>query len=259
MKRYSITTWITVTAFLTGSTTADEKAQNTQFYSGKPVKALLITGGCCHDYKFQTKALTLASQAKADIEWTVVNKGGKGTHAEIDLYNNPDWARGYDVVVHNECFAKTSNLEYIKKITDAHKKGTPGVVIHCAMHTYRDAKHSEWQEFLGVTSRHHDHQSHYPVTTVKKQHPIMKGFPADWKSPKDELYIILKTAKGMTPLATAASEKNGKVHPVIWVNDFHGTRVFGTSFGHTNETFSDPTFLNLLTRGILWSAGKLEK
>jgi uncharacterized protein len=26
----------------------------------KPIKALLITGGCCHDYEFQSKALTLA-------------------------------------------------------------------------------------------------------------------------------------------------------------------------------------------------------
>lgn len=239
---------------------AEEKqTSNKQFYKGTPIKALLVTGGCCHDYNFQTKALTMASEARAPIEWTVVNKGGRGTHAEIDLYNDPNWAKPYDVVVHNECFAATKNPEYIRKITDAHKKGKPSVVIHCAMHTYRDAKIDDWRNFLGVTSRHHEHQSRYPVKVVKQQHPIMKGFPRDWKTPKDELYIVKHTAKGMTPLATAASEKNGKVHPVIWINDFHGTRVFGTTFGHTNETFSDPVFLDLVTRGILWSAGKLDK
>ncbi|MBK1829841.1 ThuA domain-containing protein [Verrucomicrobiaceae bacterium R5-34] len=243
---------------LTHSATADEPEEK-QFYHGKPVKALLVTGGCCHDYEFQTKALTMASEAKAPIQWTVVNQGGKGTKAEIDLYQDPNWAKGYDVVVHNECFAGTTNVEYIKKITDAHKQGAPAVVIHCAMHTYRKSKDTEWQNFLGVTTKHHDHQSHYPVTTVKKDHPIMKGFPANWKTPKDELYVILDTAKGMSPLATSVSEKDGKVHPVIWVNDFHGTRVFGTTFGHTSETFSDPVFLDLVTRGILWSAGKLEK
>ncbi|MFK7910437.1 MAG: ThuA domain-containing protein [Akkermansiaceae bacterium] len=236
----------------------DTQTSNKQFYKGKPLKVLLVTGGCCHDYKFQTKALTMATEARAPIEWTVVNKGGRGTHAEIELYNDPNWAKPYDVIVHNECFAKTKNPDYIRKITDAHKKGKPAVVIHCAMHTYRDAKIDDWRNFLGVTSKHHEHQSHYPVKVEKKDHPVMEGFPADWKTPKDELYIVKGTAEGMTPLATAASEKNGKVQPVIWVNDFHGTRVFGTTFGHTNATFSDQVFLDLVTRGILWSAGKLE-
>ena len=80
-----------------------------------PLKCLLITGGCCHNYEFQSRALTLASEAETDIDWTVVNKGGKGTHAEIDLYEDPDWAEDYDVVVHNECFANTRNPDYIRK------------------------------------------------------------------------------------------------------------------------------------------------
>lgn len=257
MKFNSIIRCVAIVALGMGMVQADE--DNKQFYKGKPIKALLITGGCCHNYKFQSKALTMASEAKAPIEWTVHNKGGKGTHAEIELYNDPNWAKPYDVVVHNECFAKTKNPEYIRKITEAHKKGVPAVVIHCAMHTYRDTKIADWRNFLGVTSRHHEHQSRYPVKVVKKDHPTLKGFPSDWVTPKDELYIVKHVAKSTTPLVTAKSEKNGSVHPVIWVNDFHGTRVFGTTFGHTSETFSDPVFLDLLTRGILWSAGKLDK
>lgn len=224
----------------------------------KPLKALLVTGGCCHDYEFQSKALTLSSEAAAGIEWTVVNKGGKGTKAEIDLYDDPDWAKGYDVVVHNECFANTKNPEYIRKIVKGHEGGTPAVVVHCAMHTYRAADIEDWREFLGVTSRRHEHQSRYPVKTEKKDHPIMKTVPADWVTPKDELYLIEKTWPGTTVLATSKSEKSGKEHPVIWTNDYKGTRVFGTTYGHTNETFSDTVFLDLLTRGILWSAGRLK-
>ena len=84
-----------------GAVIADEPA---------PIKVLLITGGCCHDYPFQTKALQDAATARnVVIEWTVVNEGGKGTSAQIDLYKNPDWAKGYDVVVHNECFAATKD------------------------------------------------------------------------------------------------------------------------------------------------------
>ncbi|MEJ6573174.1 MAG: ThuA domain-containing protein [Akkermansiaceae bacterium] len=257
MKLNWIIQCVAAVTLLMGASQAE--GENKQFYKGKPIKALLITGGCCHNYKFQSKALTMASEAKAPIQWTVHNKGGKGTHAEIELYNDPNWAKPYDVVVHNECFAKTSNPEYIRKITEAHKKGVPAVVIHCAMHTYRDTKIDDWRQFLGVTSRHHEHQSRYPVKVVKKDHPTLKGFPLDWVTPKDELYIVKHVAKTTTPLVTAKSEKNGAVQPVIWINDFHGTRVFGTTFGHTDATFSDPVFLDLLTRGILWSAGKLDK
>ena len=230
-----------------------------KLYTGKPLKALIVTGGCCHNYKFQSEALTSAIKNVADVEVTVVNEGGTGTRAEIDLYKNKDWAKPYDVIIHNECFADTANEDYIRSITDAHKAGKPAIVIHCAMHTYRSAKIDDWREFLGVTSKHHEHQSNYPVKVVAKDHPIMKGFPENWVTPKDELYIIEKTWPKTTALATSASERTSKVQPVIWVNDFHGTRVFGTTYGHSDETFRDPVFINLLGRAFLWSAGKLEK
>lgn len=52
------------------------------------------------------------------------------------------------------------------------------------------------------------------------------------------------------------SEKDGVEHPVIWVNDFDGTRVMGTTYGHSDATFDDPVFIRMLARGILWAAGK---
>lgn len=221
-----------------------------------PVRALLITGGCCHDYEFQSKSFMEGAKKFGNITWTVVNEGGKGTRAQIPLYENPDWAKPYDVVVHNECFADTNDADYIRKITAAHKAGKPAVVIHCAMHSYRSATFDDWREFLGVTSRRHDHQSEYPVTPVVANHPAMRGFPAKWVSPKDELYIIEKLWPKAQSLATAVSEKDGKTYPVVWVNDYHGTRVFGTTFGHGNVTWHDPVFIELVTRGLLWAAGR---
>jgi len=247
---------ITLAALLSAvlTTSAAEK-----LYSGKPLKALIITGGCCHNYKFQSEAITDALTKVADVDVTVVNEGGTGTRAEIDLYKNKDWAKPYDVVIHNECFADTTNEDYIKSITAAHKAGKPAMVIHCAMHTYRAAKFDDWREFLGVTSRHHDHMSNYPVKPAAKDHPIMKGFPETWTTPKDELYIIEKVWPTTKALATSISEKSGKEQPVVWVSDYNGTRIFGTTFGHSDDTFRDPVFLNLLGRAFVWSAGRLEK
>lgn len=225
--------------------------------SAKPISVLLVTGGCCHDYDFQTKALQLAAKEHGvQVDWTIVNQGGKGTKAMIDLYKNPKWAEGFDVVIHNECFADTDDEEYIRSITKKHFEGTNAVVIHCAMHTYRSAKIDDWREFLGVTSRHHEHQSRYPVKVVKNDHEIMRGFPNDYKSAMDELYIIEKTWPNTTVLATSKSEKTGEEQPVFWTNQYGKARVFGTTYGHSNDTFSDKTFLETLVRGIVWAAGK---
>lgn len=225
-----------------------------QATAAEPLKVLVITGGCCHDYDYQTKAMQLAAKEHgANIEWTVVFEGGKGTKAQIDLYNNPKWAEGFDVVVHNECFADTDDEGYIRKITEPHRDGVNAVVIHCAMHTYRSAKIDDWREFLGVTSRHHEHQSKYPVTVTAKDHPVMKGFPADYKTPMDELYIVEKVWPNTKVLATTPSEKTGEVQPVFWTNQFGKARVFGTTYGHSNDTFTDPVFLKTLVQGIVWA------
>lgn len=223
----------------------------------EPINILLITGGCCHDYDFQTKAMREAfDEHKVPAKWTVINEGGKGTKAEIDLYNNPDWAKGYDVVIHNECFADTLSEEYIRKITKAHFNGANAVVIHCAMHTYRASAVNDWREFLGVTSRKHDHQSKYPVKIVAPDHPITQGIEANWVTPKDELYIIETTWPKTKVLATSVSEKDGSSHPVLWTNEYGKARVFGTTYGHSNETFADKNFRRALVQGIRWAAGK---
>ena len=227
--------------------------------STKPLRALLITGGCCHNYKLQSEALTNAVAKLATVEWTVVNEGGTGTKAELPLYSKPGWAKGYDIVVHNECFADTTNHQYIRQITSAHKAGVPAVVIHCAMHTYRGTDIDDWREFLGVTSRRHDHQSRYAVKKVTPDHPIVKGIPDDWKTPMDELYVIDKLWPNAKALATSVSEKDGKTYPVAWINQYGQARVFGTTYGHSDDTFRDPVFLDYVSRGVLWAAGRLEK
>jgi type 1 glutamine amidotransferase len=226
------------------------------FGAEKPLNALIITGGCCHNYAFQSQAITQAISKVAGVKWTILQDARTGTRGEIDLYKDPKWAAAYDVVVHNECFADTDNPEYIRSITEAHKAGTAAMVIHCAMHTYRSAKVDDWREFLGVTSRRHDHMAKYPVKAADAAHPIMKGFPEIWTTPSDELYVIDKVWPGVKPLATSVSERDGKTYPVAWVHEFGKARVFGTTFGHSDETFRDPVFQNLLANAFLWASGR---
>lgn len=255
MSRF-LPTFVLVTIISVSATSVAEEKE-----AKRPViRALLVTSGCCHDYDYQTAQLLDASAGQSvKIEWKVVSDGGKGTKAEIELYKDDDWAKNYDVVIHNECFANTDDPEYIRRITKAHKSGVHAVVIHCAMHTYRATKVDDWREMLGVTSRKHEHQSKYPVKVVAKNHPIMQGFPDDYVTPKDELYVIEKLWPNAEVLATSKSERNGEEHPVMWTNKYGKARVFGTTYGHSNDTFSDPVFLRTVVRGTIWAAtGKLD-
>ena len=66
----------------------------------KPIHALLVTGGCCHDYEHQKEIISKSVSARANVEWTIVQEGGSGTkHVpyEQSIYQNPDWAKGYDI------------------------------------------------------------------------------------------------------------------------------------------------------------------
>jgi type 1 glutamine amidotransferase len=245
--------WIAGLLWLVGQPVSAAEGKNE-----KPLRLLLITGGCCHNYPLQTEALKEAVAKLAKAEWKVVNEGGTGTRAQIALYDDPNWAKGYDLVVHNECFADTTNHEYIRKITQAHRGGVPAIVIHCAMHTYRATDIDDWREFLGVTSRRHDHPSRYPVKKAEPAHLILKGMPENWVTPMDELYVIEKLWPNAKALATSVSERDGKTYPVVWINQYGKARVFGTTYGHSDDTFRDPVFLSLVARGLLWAAGRLE-
>lgn len=247
--------WISLVPGLFIATLVSNCATSPRGTARWPLRALVITGGCCHNYPMQAQALAAAMSSHASVNWTVIDEGGAGTRAMLPFYDNPNWAQHYDVVVHNECFADTDSPDYIRKITTAHRAGVPAVVIHCAMHTYRAAKMDDWREFLGVTSRRHDHQSRYPVTRVQPNHPILAGVPEGWVTPKDELYVIEKLWPNAQALATSVSELDGKVYPVAWINQYGNARVFGTTYGHSEDTFRDPIYLDMLCRGVLWAAG----
>ena len=224
-------------------------------FAGQPrVKALVISGGCCHDYSGEAKVLMDTVGKALPVDWTVAIQGGRGTTGNISLYDDADWAKGFDIVVHNECFADVTDPQYLRKITAAHRGGVPAMVIHCSMHSYRAATVDDWREFLGVTSRRHTRAFNIPVRIAAKDHAVMSGFKADWVTPVDELYVIEKLWPNAKALATAVSPEDQTEYPLVWVNEYGGkTRVFGTTLGHGNDTWNDPVYQDLLTRGFKWA------
>jgi type 1 glutamine amidotransferase len=243
-------------ALATSPASAQEKAAAKKAEK-PPIKALLITGGCCHDYTAQKKIMPEGISARANVTWTIVQQGGTKTNAKIPYYESEEWAKGFDIVVHNECFAEIPDPAWTAKVLKPHREGLPAVVVHCAMHCYRD-RTDEWFKFVGVTSRRHG--AHYPfeIVNIAPDNEIMKGFGETWKTPKGELYQIEKLWPTARPLAHATSRETRKSEVVLWTNLYNDkTRVFGTTVGHYNEEMSDEVFLNYMSRGLLWACDKL--
>ena len=70
----------------------------------KRLKVLLITGGCCHDYQNQKKLIREGLSKHCDnLDWTVLEYGSQ-RDLKIDVYKRSDWIKGYDLVIHNECY-----------------------------------------------------------------------------------------------------------------------------------------------------------
>lgn len=248
--------WLVI---VTAGSFAIAEGQSGESSESKRLRALLVTGGCCHDYPRQAEILAKGMEERlGKVEWTVVTYGKEKT-ADLEVYKTQDWAKGYDFVVHNECYGGVKDPEVIKNIVEGHvSTGIPAVAIHCSMHSYRDAENADqWRAFLGVTSRFHE-KAKRSLDVVRRDgdHPIMQGFPEQWKTPNGELYIILKQWPDMHVLATAYSNEQKADQPVVWINKYKGVKLFATSLGHHNVTMESPEWLDMTARGIQWALTK---
>jgi type 1 glutamine amidotransferase len=236
----------------------------------KPVRALLVIGGCCHDYQAQQHILRDGISARAHVEITISYDPDKGTRHLNPVYESADWAKGYDVVIHDECSADVKDKEIIERILKPHRDGLPAVVLHCGMHCYRGEgfpKATAWFEFTGLATTGHGPQQPISLSFVDKESPITKGMD-DWTTIREELYNntagkLVDTAKALARGKQTVRRRSGTESTedsvVAWTNTYNGkARVFATTLGHNNDTVSDPRYLDLVTRGLLWSVGKLD-
>jgi type 1 glutamine amidotransferase len=247
----------------------------------KPLRVLVVAGGCCHDYATQKEVLKKGIEARVNAVVEVAYDPTKSTKPLFDLFKSPDWGKNFDVVVHDECAADITDQAYVANIVNAHKNGLPAVNLHCAMHSYRwgsfkepvkaGADNASWYEMLGLQSTGHGPQQPIAITFTDKSHPVTTGL-ADWTTINEELYNNVQIL-GAKTLATGLQkvpekkDKKGKVTPaseanaiVAWTNEFgpKKTRIFSTTIGHNNATVEDARYLDLVARAVLWSAGKLE-
>lgn len=241
----------------------------------KPIKALLVTGGCCHDYAHQKDILKQGIEARANVTVDIIYVPDANTHPALPIYGNPDYAAGYDVVIHDECAADIKDPKIIQGVLKPHQNGIPGVNLHCAMHCYRfgnftaplppDAENARWYEYLGIQSSGHGWQKPIAITFTDKTHAITSGL-ADWTTIPEEHYNNIKVhetahalAHGVQVISKPGEPERTNDFVVAWTNIYQGkARVFSTTIGHNNATVADSRYLDLVTRGLLWACDKLD-
>lgn len=240
-----------------------------------PLKILLITGGCCHDYDEQKDILKKGLEARAHVVVDQVHTSDKSTRPPLAILGNPNYAAGYDLVIHDECGAGLSDEAQVRAVLKPHQNGIPGVNLHCAMHSYRignprdpvtpGTAHGLWFEYLGIQSSGHGPHEPIDVRFTDAKNPITDGFAA-WRTQKEELYNNIKVFDSATPLASGKQvvrRRNGEERVdeavVVWSNEYgpKKTKVFSTTLGHYSETVGDTRYLDLVTRGLLWATGHL--
>ena len=244
----------------------------------KPIRALLITGGCCHSYATQKNILKKGIEARANVIVDQIHSDDTSTNPPFAFYRNPNYARGYDVVIHDECAAKMDDVLVLKDILAPHRNGIPGVNLHCAMHSFRVGDHrnptkagtdaSLWFDYLGMQSSGHGPKEPIAISFTNTKAPVTKGLK-DWVTGDEELYNNVQILPRAKALATGFQhqkerKRQGKLIPaqdaeavVVWTNDYYDSRVFSTTIGHYDETVADDRYLDLVTRGLLWSVKKL--
>ena len=249
----------------------------------KPLRALLITGGCCHDYPKQKDILKQGLEARMYIVVDQVHTDDKTTKPPLPILGNADYAKGYDVVIHDECGDALNDPATIAAVLAPHRAGLPGVNLHCAVHSYRVGnpntktkagdERSAWFDCLGLQSSGHGPQEPIELNFTIAKHPTTAGF-TNWTTIKEELYNNVQIFPATIPLVrgkqiikkkTKDADGTEKVTEqavetvVAWANEYGKARVFSTTIGHNNATVGDARYLDLVTRGLLWSCGKLDQ
>jgi type 1 glutamine amidotransferase len=145
------------------------------------------------------------------------------------------------------------------------------------MHSYRignpndpvtsGTPHGLWFEYLGLQSSGHGPQEPISITFTERNSPLTKGL-SDWTTIKEEHYNNVHVFDSAQAVAHGKqvinpNGQNPKTNDfvVVWTNQYgpKKTKVFSTTIGHNNATVQDARYLDLVTRGVLWSTGHLNE
>jgi type 1 glutamine amidotransferase len=138
------------------------------------------------------------------------------------------------------------------------KKGGGFVGIHAATDTEYDW--AWYNQLVGAYFKSHPKQQEAVLNVIDPTHISTMHLPKEWKR-FDEWYNFKSIQPNLHVLITIDEKsytggENGDYHPMAWWHEFDGGRAFYTEFGHTDESYADPLFIQHVTGGIDYAVNK---
>ncbi|SDT39587.1 Protein of unknown function [Jiangella sp. DSM 45060] len=135
---------------------------------------------------------------------------------------------------------------------------------YAGVHSASDTEYSwPWYgELVGAYFASHPQNQTATVKVEDPAHPSTQHLDPLW-SRFDEWYNYQTNPRGDVHVLTSLDETSyspgggamGADHPITWCQDYDGGRSWYTGLGHTQESYADPDFLQLLLGGIETAAG----
>lgn len=173
-------------------------------------------------------------------------------------YFVPKTLKKYAAVVFMSTTGNILNAEQQTAFEKYIRSGRGFVGVHAATDTEYDWPW--YNQLVGAYFKSHPKQQEAVLNIVDDTHISTKHLPKTWKR-FDEWYNFKSIQPNLNILITIDEKSytggaNGDSHPMAWYHDFDGGRSFYTEFGHTNESFKEPLFLQHLLGGIRYAMNK---
>ena len=194
-----------------------------------------------------------------------------GMHVEISddasLFTRTNLER-FDVVVFSLTSGETLNAAERQAFHAWFINHGSFVGIHSA--SYTDITDPFMVEMIGATFKTHPPVASATVNVVDTKHPITQGLGTkfrredEWytfeRRPEDnpQVHVLLtldeQSAHPNYFGADASPGLSVGYHPHTWTIERTSSRMFYTAMGHTPESWSEPPFVSMVVRAIIWAA-----
>jgi len=210
-----------------------------------PLNLLLFIGaeGVYHDHLGQGKYLAKVLNTDAAIRATL--------------------SRDYEVLAGGlDAFDATLFYTDVGTLTEAQEDGLLRFIeagggffgLHTAAASFRDRRsyHAMLNGFFDGHSPYMD----FTVRVVDGEHPITRGLE-DF-SVTDELYYLKHDPSHAHRLLEARDPTRDETHVTAFTREHGGGRVFYFALGHDMAVLTNPTFQEILRRGVIWTGRRSE-
>lgn len=197
---------------------------------------------------------------------TAIMKMGKEKGFTVDTTENAEIFKEeslqkYNVIVFLSTTGDALNDAQQIELNRFIQAGGGWVGIHAAADTEYDW--AWYGDLVGGWFKSHPNDPNVRTARLEvldKNHPASQNLPDEWEH-TDEWYNYQSFADDLTVLINLDENsyeggENGEEHPITWYHDFDGGRAFYTGLGHTDETYVDDKFLQILWGGIKYASGE---